>query len=288
MKKYISFGIIFLIVVLSIGIDARITNFNISKINASYEYDEYTHDVLVEFVATSKCGYCPTANSQLDAVYNLGEYDFFYITLVADENYGIYDRIKELGVSGVPDVFFDGGYRNVRGAQEDEQAYINALEASGVRSVPDISLDVKVEWKAQAVLTITVTVLNNEDEEFNGFLRVYIVEPESRWKDVKGDIIGFGVLDIPIEKPLSVAKSFSKSLGETYTFKRTWFGSLFGFGDISADNIMVVASLFDKSTDYAVQTVRDIPEENIDHTEKASFGYMLYYRIMQYFIDLSV
>ena len=50
-----------------------------------------------------------------------------------------------------------------------------------------------------------------------------------------------------------------KPLGDTYTFNKIWIGALSGFGDITKDNIMVIATLFNKNSDYGVQTDAAVP-----------------------------
>ena len=229
------------------------------KTPSSISNEDFTHSVLAEYATTTTCGYCPTASNQLYSIYNSGDYEFYYISLVANANPKIYGRVTELGVSSVPDVYFDGGYVNILGAQIDEQPYRNAIVNCGERTVPDLDVDVSVEWIGGGTLKITVTVQNNEVEEYNGHLRVYIVEPESRWDDADGNPYHFGALYIPIDKPLAVPYSQPGILGETYTFTKTWFGALHGFGDITQDNTLVIATVFDEDTDYAVQTATAEP-----------------------------
>ena len=221
--------------------------------------EDFTHTVLAEYATTTTCGYCPIASSQLYSIYNSGDYDFYYVTLVADANYKTYGRVRELGVTSIPDVYFDGGYKNELGAQPDEQPYRTAIVQCGERSVPDIDIDVGVEWKGGGTLKITVNVQNNEPEEYNGHLRVYIVEEESRWNDADGDPYHFGALDIPIDGSLAVPYTQPGILADTYTFTKTWFGALHGFGDITQDNIMVIASVFDADSDHAVETASAVP-----------------------------
>ena len=47
---------------------------------------------------------------------------------------------------------FDGGFKNLVGAQTDEQPYRTAIEQCGERTVPDIDVDVSVEWKSGGTL----------------------------------------------------------------------------------------------------------------------------------------
>jgi len=148
---------------------------------------------------------------------------------------------------------------SIIGKQDDEQPYRNAIQQCGNRDVPDIDVDVNVQWKGNAILKISVTVQNNEPEDYNGYLRVYIVEIESRWNDASGNPYHFGVLYIPIEKSLAMPRAQVKPLGDSYTFTRTWIGALYGFGDVTQDNVMVIASVFDPDSDYAVETAADTP-----------------------------
>jgi len=232
----------------------------------NFEYD-FTHSVFIEFVSTTVCPYCPTPSYQLGSIYDSGDYNFHYVSLVANANYKIYDRVKELGVSSVPDVYFDGGYLNILGKQDDEQPYRNAIQECGNLDVPDIDVDVNVQFKGNAILKISVTVQNNEPEDYNGYLRVYIVEIESRWNDASGHPYHNGVIYIPIEKSLAMprAQAQVKPLGDSYTFTRTWIGALYGFGDITQDNVMVIATVFDPDSDQAVETAVATPTNIIDN-----------------------
>lgn len=241
----------------------------LQKVNVSQE--NFTHTVLAEYGTTTTCPYCVIASGQLYSIYSSGDIDFYYVSLVGDEgNTNVLSRLTELGITSIPDVYFDGGYRRLLGAQNDEQPYRNALTYCGVRDVPDIDLDVTVGWKGGGTLSITVTVTNNEAEDYNGHLRVYVVEKTSRWEDNGGHPYHFGVLDIPIDKDLSAISSSKpghpRPLSDTYTFKKTWFGSLHGFGDITKDNTLVIASVFDPDSEDAVQTAAAEPTSNSEST----------------------
>lgn len=226
---------------------------------------DFTHNVIAEYVTTTTCPYCPTASSQLYSIYQSGDYPFYYISFVADANNKIYGRVQELGVSGVPVVFFDGQYSSLTGAQPDETNYRNRIETAGARTVPDIDMSIDVTWQGPAILKITVTVTNNEAEEYNGHIRVYIMEKESRWLDATSQPYHNGLLHIPIDKPLAVPKSNPMARSDTYSFTRTWIGALHGFGDLTEDNTIVIAAIFDQKTDHAVECASATP--TIDNTQ---------------------
>lgn len=262
MKKYLVVGIVAFIMIMPIAGASNIllTNKTEVKTPMSISNEDFTHTVFVEYGTLTTCPPCVTASSQLYNIYNTGDLDFYYVTLVWDEgNFNVRGRLTDLGVVGVPDVYFDGGYRRVLGGQPDENSYRTAITQSGEREVPDIDIDVDVAWLGGGKLKIAVTVTNNEVEEFSGHIRTYVVEKESRWNDNGGNPYHYAALDIPIDRSLAVAKSQPGQLGDTYTFTKTWFGSIFGFGDITKENIIVIASVFDADSDHVVQTASAEP-----------------------------
>jgi len=262
MKKYIIIGIMAFIITMPIAGSSDIIPINDKKEISSMNFSTYnfSHTVIAEYVTTTDCPHCPTASNQLWSIYNSEDYDFYFVTLVGDKNLkNIKSRIIDLKVESVPDVYFDGRYIQKTGKQSNEQIYRNAIVQSGVRDVVDIDIDVTVTWEGNSKLTITINVQNNEEEEYAGHLRVYIVEPESRWKDANNNPYHFGVLAIPMDRSLAFSKGNARSLGYTYTFSKTWVGSRLGFGDITKDNIMVLAVVFDPDTDYAVQVAAAEP-----------------------------
>jgi len=266
MKKYLILGVVFLLVLTPLAAaSSNVTNAVKNGVKqAGVSQEDFTHTVMTEYGTTTTCPYCVIASGQLYSIYSSGDLDFYYVSLVYDKgNANVRSRLQELGVSSIPDVYFDGGYRRLLGAQTDESPYRNAITQCGMRTVPDIDVDVSVEWKGGGTLKITVNVVNNEVEDYNGHLRVYITEKESRWDDNGGNPYHYAVLDIPIDKSLSLPQSQQQGnpspLSGTYTFRKTWFGGLYGFSDITQDNILVIASVFDPDSDYAVETAAAEP-----------------------------
>jgi glutaredoxin len=256
LKKYLVIGVLVLMLLAPIcGASTILSNSNENEKPRSSSYADFTHSVIVEVGTMTTCPYCVTTANQLWSIYNSGDFDFHYVSLVYDvANANVRNRLKDLGVSSVPDVFFDGGFRKLLGAQTNELPYRNAINQSGVRVVPDIDITVSVSWLGGGKLKLEIIVANNENETFNGQLRVYIVEKESRWNDNSGHPYHFAAIDIPIDRSLSVPRAQSLARGDTYKFSKLWLGSLYGFGDITQDNTLVIASVFDPASGYAVQT----------------------------------
>jgi hypothetical protein len=71
---------------------------------------------------------------------------------------------------------------------------------------------------------------------YEGTIRVYIVEPVSRWINQQ-EPYHFGFLDFALETPLSM------NYQDTYTDTVTWSGTDAGYPDITEDNIMAIAAV---------------------------------------------
>lgn len=73
---------------------------------------------------------------------------------------------------------------------------------------------------------------------YRGTLRVYIVEPTSRWNDYSNKPYHFGFLDFAFNDKVSIP------YGETYNTTLTWNPSTEGYSGITEGNIMAIAVLF--------------------------------------------
>jgi len=131
------------------------------------EQREFTHTVLGEEVSATWCPHCPPVVGYMNYIYSSGSYDFYYVTLVCDMNSYANARRIELGVTGYPTVVFDGGYQTLVGNQGSTTPYINAINSCGARTVPDVDLDMSVEWLGDAEMSIVVDVTNNEASTYN-------------------------------------------------------------------------------------------------------------------------
>jgi len=209
---------------------------------------DFTHTVLAEYGTATWCGYCPYAHTALKNIYASGDYPFYYVSLVRDKNIPVCDPrlFNELNLYGYPTVWFDGGYRvNVGGSTSNEAQFRSSISSSGSRDVFDVDIDLYVTWLGGTKMQIDVSVDNNEQNKYDGTIRVYITEIESsiEWRDVWGDLYTFSLLDFAFKED-GTGKDISISAGDTWSDTTTWDGSDHGFSGITEDNIMVIAAVF--------------------------------------------
>lgn len=209
----------------------------------------FTHTVFAEEATATWCGFCPAVIVYLDNIWDSGQYDWYYVTLVDDKNTHAAQRINELGVTGFPTVVYDGGYTRVVG-DTNQQDHENAIVNCGNRNVADVDLDITAAWMGGGQISVTAEVTNNEGSTYNGHLHVYVTEIDSRWSN-SGTQYHFAMLgDYAINQNVQV------SAGSTTSVTNTWTGS-----GISQNNIKVIGSVFAQSNMYTDETAAADPED---------------------------
>ena len=259
---------IFLIVIVTMLVTTMLSGLTIAE-NEMTDGKDNEHTVLVELKAATNCPYCPY---QENAIPNLdGEYE--YVTLAFQTYYGVgwndasENRESELDQGdGFPTSYYDGGYDKVVGGGSGIQTPMqNALDSAAGRTVADVDLNLNVIWKGNAEIDIGFEVTNTGSSTYDGHLRIYIVEIESRYNNYYGQPMENALLSLPSDEDFSVNPS------STWTTSFTWDGNTHGYGDITSDNILVIAAVFDQSTDYVDDTISSTPAPNVEPT--ASFSY---------------
>jgi hypothetical protein len=207
---------------------------------------EFTHTVFIEEGTTSWCPSCPNAAEALYSLYDSGEYPFYFVALVIDKNPIAQNRFwGHYRGTAIPTVFFDGGFdQNVGSGStpgQTELLYKPFIEAAGERTVKPLELTTNVTGQGNAKLDITVTVKNTGSKPYLGFVRSYVTEITSRWKNNDNDPYHFGFLDYAIKNVVFLTPQKSR----TYTV--TWDGAAnhgnLTFPDITDDNIMVITTV---------------------------------------------
>ena len=207
---------------------------------------EFTHAVFIEEGTTTWCPNCPNAAEALYSLYEGGEYPFYFVALVIDQNPIAQNRFwGHYRGKAIPTIFFDGGYNQTVGSgttpEQTEQLYRPFIEEAGTRTVRPIALNTSVIGHGDATLDITITVKNTGSGLYVGYLRSYVTEILSRWRNNAGNPYHFGFLDYAIKKIIILGPQKSR------TFTMTWDGAAthgnLTFPDIVDDNIMVIASV---------------------------------------------
>jgi len=73
---------------------------------------------------------------------------------------------------------------------------------------------------------------------YGGQLRIYVVEPVSRWDDYDGNPYHYGFLDFAIDEKLSI------KYNDSYNKQITWDAQQAGYDNVEEENIMVIAAIF--------------------------------------------
>ena len=252
-KKIIGIFVSFLLVLPVISI-AKLEKIQQENVNLGVENLSDSHTVIVEFGSLSTSSQCSTASNQLYEIYSSGIYNFYYVTLVADENEAAENRLQELGISGFPEVFFDGGYTHVFGEQSNTDKYIDAIVECLLRDVYPVEIYLDAYWTSSPCfpeIIVTVEVINGENSEYHGRLLVSIVEINSRWKDYIGRPYSYALLDYAADEDIYIDPL---PLGK-YTARYVWFPNVPGCGKPNDPNLLVMVSVFSDSTGFADATV---------------------------------
>ncbi|MDD5778435.1 MAG: Ig-like domain-containing protein, partial [Candidatus Thermoplasmatota archaeon] len=189
--------------------------------------------VLCEVGTATWCTACPKTGAALHQIQQ-SDSAFYYVTLVTDRSSQAADRIDDYSIVGYPTSFFDGGYRVVFGGKSQLSPYQDAIQAARSRTRPDVDLEVEVDWLGDSHLQVTASVTSGDP--YQGRLRLYLVEPVSRWNDYDGDPYRYAFLDFALDVQVSV--------DGTLVEEAAWNGSAAGYDDITRDNVMVIAALF--------------------------------------------
>ena len=128
--------------------------------------EDFTHTVFVEEATATWCPYCPAMAEALNGVYTSDDYPFYFVALIADKVESAYNYlVNDYNLYAYPSAYFDGGKRVLVGGYDDESYFRTRIEQCGSRDVHDLDLSISVEWVADGVLDISVTIVNNEQNE---------------------------------------------------------------------------------------------------------------------------
>ena len=213
-----------------------------------------SHTVIVEFGTVGTSSGCSVVSSQLYEIFSSGVYNFYYVTIAADENEFTEKRLEELGISEFPGVSFDGGYIDVIGIQSNINVYSNAIAECLSRDVNPIEINLNVYWTSSPCFPMIVSdveVYNYGDYEYHGHLLISIVEIDSRWKDNARRPYNYALVNQSADEDFYLEGS---PLAK-YSGHFVWFPDIPACGTPADPNILVIATVFSKETGFADATV---------------------------------
>lgn len=254
MKKIIFVSLfVGLLLVQSIAGVGKLIDNNTELSTSSYE----PHTVLVEYVSQSTDASSPPASGQLYDMYSSEEHNFYYVSLVTDENDVAEARAQELGSSVSPGVYFDGGYVHIPGEQSSSDPYIAAVEGCGLRDVPALDIEMDAHWSqcpCHKDISIEFSIYNDDAVNYTGRLLLSVLEIDSRWKDDSGRPYNYALLSYITDNVISLERH---PFG-VYNAEYIWTPAGHGYPDlkrVDAPNLIVILSLFSNSTGFADKTV---------------------------------
>ncbi|KYK27601.1 hypothetical protein AYK20_02415 [Thermoplasmatales archaeon SG8-52-1] len=208
--------------------------YNIVVIDENNNDEEYTRNVFLEEASFTTCTYCPIVAGMLYDLYTSGNYNFYYVTLIRTNEKAV-DRLdNEYNLFGLPSVFVDGGYKVLMGGTHEKSEYAQAIREAEIRIAPDIQIKVTAEYDNNTnKLLSNVFLKNNENEKYDGLLRVYLTEKVSRWSGPEGQPYHFGFLDYIRKNEIHL------DAGENSTYDDEM-----ELSDLDPENLMVIAVVF--------------------------------------------
>ena len=225
---------------------AGVTGINISLKRNTKELNtniqEFTHTIFCEQGSATWCPYCPMASDALYKIYSSSQYPFYYVSLVYDKNEKARDRLlNDYNLKGFPTCFFDGGYEVIYGGYHGTEPYENKILLAGDREVANVEVSIEADWISSCcnnVVSCEVTILNNEENAYNGFLKIYLTEINSRWYDYDGNPYHFGFLDFIADTNINIPPK------EKINLFYEWNPAESEYNDVDPSNLMVIAVLF--------------------------------------------
>jgi hypothetical protein len=120
--------------------------------------ESQTHTVFMEEATATDCPDCPIASMALNSIYASGNYDFYYASMVMDQNSLAHNMMMNYSLYWWPTCYFDGGYQVLDDYWGQEIWYTNRIDSCRLRPVPDLDLDVALTWQGSDQVSIDVDI----------------------------------------------------------------------------------------------------------------------------------
>ncbi len=205
--------------------------------------DNFSHSVVLELFVTTWCQYCPDGEVEAARLNLIYKQNYHFMSMVTDVNDEAEARGDDYAVNSYPSAIFDGDYREDRTGNPD--SYEGHIEACGERNVAPITLTVSLEDEGDGNVRVgysaTYTGTTWPWQDVN--LKVAMVEPISRYKNLHNESIPYGFVDYAFDKDITLYSQTEQSESTT------WDAS-----DCDLSNLIVIGAVYDSLTGYGLQT----------------------------------
>lgn len=213
---------------------------------------ETVHNVFIEEGTATWCPNCPEIAEILHELYESVDYPLYYVSLVDDKNSKARSRLNNhYNIYGYPTTYIDGGYDVIMGTK-DKSVLRNRISKAAERPVPSVKINLTAVWNTSKKQIQTETILTNEEQEtYQGNLKIYVTEIISRWQQYNGKPYHFSFLDYITDQKVSISNTESISISEK------WSASILGDNSLDPENIMIIAVLFNEESHTAYSNPPD-------------------------------
>ena len=203
-------------------------------ISVEEEQIELVHNVFIEEGTATWCINCPEVANTLHDLYESGDYNFYYVSLIQDKNSEAKSRLeKDYNIAAYPSVYIDGGYDIVVGAKE-KSVFEEKITKAQKREVPALYLNVTAQLKENSKETnISIQIINYEDYTYNGRLKLYLTERNSVQYYGGQGVYHFGLIKIIYNQEIELSSKEKKDINEIYDFSK-----------YDVDSLMVIGVIF--------------------------------------------
>ncbi|MFE3845547.1 hypothetical protein ACFL1L_01630 [Thermoplasmatota archaeon] len=199
-----------------------------------------SHVVFVEEGTATWCSNCPEVAEVLHDLFDSDDPDFYYVSLVHDKNSVAANRLdNDFNKLGFPTVYVDGGYDVILGSDNFRSKFQKSLDEANNRDVPNIYLNLTSEWnETRNEIKNTVLIKNNDDENYDGRLKIYITEITSAWRDNNNERYSYTLIDYGYNNVITLDVDENKSISEIWELP----------DNVDKDNLWIMAVLFNSDS----------------------------------------
>lgn len=199
-----------------------------------------SHVVFVEEGTATWCSNCPEVAEVLHDLFNPDDPDFYYVSLVHDKNSIAESRLdNDFNKLGFPTVYIDGGYDVILGSDNFRSKFQQSLDDAKNRDVPNIYLNLTSEWnETRNEIKNSVLIKNNDDEDYDGRLKIYITEITSAWRDDNNERYSYTLIDYGYNNEITIDVDEDKTISEIWELP----------DNVDKDNLWIMAVLFNSDS----------------------------------------